>query len=150
MSRMAYIASLLIHHDRLFLQFRDGRLAGWKGDWGHNWMWHHPGRALARTRNLVIPGSTPRRVSRNDEVLRTSSEPPLPDQHGIAGADRSAERHHGAHRTGIAGVRQRHPVAQRARREAAGDRYRALDAHIGHVGILAGGRDFAEDEEGPV
>ena len=25
--------------DRLFLQFRKGRLAGWKGDWGHNWMW---------------------------------------------------------------------------------------------------------------
>lgn len=25
--------------DRLFLQFRRGRLAGWKGDWGHNWMW---------------------------------------------------------------------------------------------------------------
>jgi len=27
------------HHDRLYLQFRGGRLAGWKGDWGHNWMW---------------------------------------------------------------------------------------------------------------
>jgi glucose/arabinose dehydrogenase len=27
------------HHDRLYLQFRNGRLAGWKGDWGHNWMW---------------------------------------------------------------------------------------------------------------
>ena len=25
--------------DRLYLQFRKGRLAGWKGDWGHNWMW---------------------------------------------------------------------------------------------------------------
>jgi hypothetical protein len=25
--------------DRLYLQFRNGRLAGWKGDWGHNWMW---------------------------------------------------------------------------------------------------------------
>ena len=24
---------------RLYLQFRQGRLAGWKGDWGHNWMW---------------------------------------------------------------------------------------------------------------
>ena len=24
---------------RLFLQFRDGRLTGWKGDWGRNWMW---------------------------------------------------------------------------------------------------------------
>src|SRR4051794_24220254 len=24
---------------RLYLQFRKGRLAGWKGDWGHNWMW---------------------------------------------------------------------------------------------------------------
>jgi hypothetical protein len=30
---------LFNHHDRLFLQFRNGRLAGWKGDWGHNWMW---------------------------------------------------------------------------------------------------------------
>ena len=25
--------------DRLYLLFRKGRLAGWKGDWGHNWMW---------------------------------------------------------------------------------------------------------------
>jgi hypothetical protein len=25
--------------DRLFLQFRAGRLTGWKGDWGRNWMW---------------------------------------------------------------------------------------------------------------
>ena len=25
--------------DRLYLQFRRGRLAGWKGDWGNNWMW---------------------------------------------------------------------------------------------------------------
>ncbi len=25
--------------DRLYLQFRRGRLVGWKGDWGHNWMW---------------------------------------------------------------------------------------------------------------
>jgi len=32
-------SGLFIHHDRLFLQFRDSRLAGWKGDWGHNWMW---------------------------------------------------------------------------------------------------------------
>ena len=30
---------LFNHHDRLYLQFRNGRLAGWKGDWGHNWMW---------------------------------------------------------------------------------------------------------------
>jgi len=25
--------------DQLFLQFRNGRLTGWKGDWGKNWMW---------------------------------------------------------------------------------------------------------------
>ena len=25
--------------DRLYLQFRAGRLTGWKGDWGRNWMW---------------------------------------------------------------------------------------------------------------
>jgi hypothetical protein len=25
--------------DRLYLQFRRGRLAAWKGDWGRNWMW---------------------------------------------------------------------------------------------------------------
>ena len=24
---------------RLFLQFRAGRLSGWKGDWERNWMW---------------------------------------------------------------------------------------------------------------
>jgi hypothetical protein len=32
-------SGLFYHHDRLYLQFREGRLAGWKGDWGHNWMW---------------------------------------------------------------------------------------------------------------
>ena len=32
-------SGLFNHHHRLFLQFRNGRLAGWKGDWGHNWMW---------------------------------------------------------------------------------------------------------------
>lgn len=25
--------------DPLFLQFRDGRLTGWKADWSRNWMW---------------------------------------------------------------------------------------------------------------
>jgi hypothetical protein len=30
---------LLFKNDRLYLQFRQGRLAGWKADWGHNWMW---------------------------------------------------------------------------------------------------------------
>jgi hypothetical protein len=32
-------AGLFNRHDRLYLQFRNGRLTGWKGDWGHNWMW---------------------------------------------------------------------------------------------------------------
>jgi hypothetical protein len=32
-------SGLVNHRDRLYLQFRNGRLAGWKGDWGHNWMW---------------------------------------------------------------------------------------------------------------
>jgi hypothetical protein len=32
-------SGLINHHDRLFLQFRHGRLAGWKEDYGHNWMW---------------------------------------------------------------------------------------------------------------
>src|SRR5260370_2357766 len=32
-------SGLFNHRHRLFLQFRKGRLAGWKGDWGHNWMW---------------------------------------------------------------------------------------------------------------
>ena len=30
---------LFFKKDRLYLQFCKGRLAGWKGDWGHNWMW---------------------------------------------------------------------------------------------------------------
>ena len=33
-------SGLFNHNDRLYLLFRRGRLAGWKGDWGHNWMWH--------------------------------------------------------------------------------------------------------------
>lgn len=32
-------SGLTPHHDRLYLQFRKGRLAGWKADWGENWMW---------------------------------------------------------------------------------------------------------------
>jgi hypothetical protein len=32
-------SGLFYKKDRLYLQFRQGRLAGWKGDWGHNWMW---------------------------------------------------------------------------------------------------------------
>ena len=32
-------SGLFFKKDRLYLQFRKGRLAGWKGDWGHNWMW---------------------------------------------------------------------------------------------------------------
>ena len=32
-------SGLFYKKDRLFLLFRKGRLAGWKGDWGHNWMW---------------------------------------------------------------------------------------------------------------
>jgi hypothetical protein len=32
-------SGLFPHKHRLYLQFRKGRLAGWKGDWGHNWMW---------------------------------------------------------------------------------------------------------------
>jgi hypothetical protein len=32
-------SGLFAQHHRLYLQFRNDRLAGWKGDWGHNWMW---------------------------------------------------------------------------------------------------------------
>ena len=32
-------SGLFPNRHRLFLQFRKGRLVGWKGDWGHNWMW---------------------------------------------------------------------------------------------------------------
>jgi hypothetical protein len=32
-------SGLFPQDDRLYLRFRNGRLAGWRGDWGHNWMW---------------------------------------------------------------------------------------------------------------
>lgn len=32
-------SGLVPHRHRLFLQFRHGRLAGWKEDYGENWMW---------------------------------------------------------------------------------------------------------------
>jgi hypothetical protein len=32
-------SGLFPQHHRLYLQFRSGRLTGWKGDWGHNEMW---------------------------------------------------------------------------------------------------------------
>jgi len=32
-------SGLFPNRHRLYLLFRKGRLAGWKGDWGNNWMW---------------------------------------------------------------------------------------------------------------
>jgi hypothetical protein len=32
-------SGLFPNRHRLYLQFRKDRLAGWKGDWGKNWMW---------------------------------------------------------------------------------------------------------------
>jgi len=32
-------SGLVPNRHRLFLQFRHGRLAGWKEDYGENWMW---------------------------------------------------------------------------------------------------------------
>jgi len=32
-------SGLVSNRNRLFLQFRHGRLAGWKEDYGNNWMW---------------------------------------------------------------------------------------------------------------
>jgi len=32
-------SGLVNHSDKIYLQFRDGKLAGWKGDWSRNWMW---------------------------------------------------------------------------------------------------------------
>jgi hypothetical protein len=32
-------SGLFYRNDRLYLQFRHGRLAGWKGDWGSRSMW---------------------------------------------------------------------------------------------------------------
>ena len=32
-------SGLVQNRHRLFLQFRHGRLAGWKEDYGENWMW---------------------------------------------------------------------------------------------------------------
>ena len=32
-------SGLIPYRHRLFLQFRHGRLAGWKEDYGDNWMW---------------------------------------------------------------------------------------------------------------
>jgi hypothetical protein len=32
-------SGLIPYRHRLFLQFRHGRLAGWKADYGENWMW---------------------------------------------------------------------------------------------------------------
>src|SRR5258707_13918640 len=73
-------------------------------------------RQLARTRNPEFPGSLVSLAPRNDEVLRTSSEPAFADQHGIAGAERGAERHHDAHRTRIAGAREGYAIARAGRK----------------------------------
>ena len=47
-------SGLFPNRHRLYLQFRGGRLAGWKGDWGHNWMW--------RSQNSSCAGRSAKRV----------------------------------------------------------------------------------------
>lgn len=37
--RLQWGAPFFEREGRLYLQFRKGRLTGWKGDWGRNWMW---------------------------------------------------------------------------------------------------------------
>eukprot|EP01035_Chromulina_nebulosa_P034077 gene34077-biopygen22129 len=32
-------SSFFERRNRLYLQFRHGRLTGWKGDWGSDWLW---------------------------------------------------------------------------------------------------------------
>src|SRR5436309_2945711 len=91
-----------------------------------------------------IQSSTPRqRISRREQdalvLLQVRSparlilEPALADEHGITGAERRAGRDHKAPRSGRIGVRDRDAIAPRARRETAGNGYRALDRHVGHV-----------------
>src|SRR5262249_22014757 len=88
--------------------------------------------------------------SDREAVIRTASEPALADEDGVARRQRGAERHHIARRSARIGVGQRDHVALGARREAAGDRDRALDRHVRHIRILARGLDLAENEERPV
>ena len=38
------VGSILPRSDRLYLQFRRGRLTGLKGDYGRNWMWRRSDR----------------------------------------------------------------------------------------------------------
>ena len=77
--------------------------------------------------------------------LRLASPAHLVDLHGIAGSDRRTHRHRDARGAGGIGVREGDVVAPGARGEAAGDRHRALDRHVRHVGILAGRGDLAEN-----
>ncbi|MFZ5734593.1 MAG: hypothetical protein ACOY4O_17805 [Pseudomonadota bacterium] len=37
--RVQWGAPFFEREGRLYLQFRNGRLTGWKGDWSRNWMW---------------------------------------------------------------------------------------------------------------
>jgi hypothetical protein len=37
--RMVNGNGFLFRKDPLYLQFRHGRLTGWKGDWSRNWLW---------------------------------------------------------------------------------------------------------------
>lgn len=37
--RVQWGAPFFEREGQLYLQFRNGRLTGWKGDWSRNWMW---------------------------------------------------------------------------------------------------------------
>src|SRR3979411_1951176 len=67
---------------------------------------------------------------------RHALKPALADEYGVAGTDRAAGRNHEARRSRRIGVGDRNTIAAAPRRKAAGDRYRALDRHVGYVRIL--------------
>src|SRR5437660_8572757 len=116
--------------------------AGSKTDDEFSWSnARHLTDANAQERARLNDGSTKR---------RHALEPALADEHGVAGTDRAAGRNDEARRSRRVGVGDRDAVAAGARRKAAGDRHRALDRHVGYIRILAGCRDFAENEERPI
>jgi hypothetical protein len=39
--RMVNGDGFLFRKDPLYLQFRNNRLTGWKGDWGRDWLWRN-------------------------------------------------------------------------------------------------------------
>src|SRR5438045_2966807 len=84
------------------------------------------------------------------EARAAASEPAFANDDRITRANRVRDGNDGRHRLPFHGSRQLGLVSLTARGEPPRDRHGRLYSHSIDKRVLAGGRDLAQDEEGPI